>query len=88
MKFDNLLVREARCEIDEYGVNVVLFMLKSMYINAPVRLLHIIICSYAKCFFLGVYIVVLIMLGSIIVKRFGLYTYRCTGHARGHIKNI
>ena len=55
MEFDNLLVREARCETDEYGVNVVLFMLKSMYFNAPVRLLHIIICSYAKCFFLGVY---------------------------------
>ena len=54
VKFDNLLVREARCEIDEYGVNVVLFMLKSMYFNAPVRLLHIIICSYAF-FSLGVY---------------------------------
>ena len=32
------------------------------------------------------FIVGLIMLGSIIVKRFGLYTYRCTGNARGHIK--
>ena len=28
------------------------------------------------------------MLGSIIVKRFGLYTYRCTCNARGHIQNI
>ena len=33
-------------------------------------------------------IVGLIMLGSIIVKRFGLYTYRCTCNARGHIQNI
>ena len=30
------------------------------------------------------FIVGLIMLGSIIVKRFGLYIYRCTGNARGH----
>ena len=80
-------MRKARCEIDEYCVNVVLFMLKSMYFNAPVRLLHIIICSYAFCFPLG-FIVGLIMLGSIIVKRFGLYTYRCTCNARGHIQNI
>ena len=38
-------------------------------------------------FFLG-FIVGLIMLGSIIVKRFGLYTYRCTCNARGLIQNI
>ena len=32
------------------------------------------------------FIVGLIMLGSIIVKRFGLYTYLCIGNARGHIQ--
>ena len=54
MGFDNLLAREALGKNDKYGVNVVLFMLKSMYFNASVRLPHIFV-RYADDFLFTIF---------------------------------